>query len=124
MLVEVPKWMFDAAECAEMRIEALARIDCETLRALMKTIIEQRASLKSAVIQPQTTGQAGYGDTDGSSKSEEAVDVVRRTTRRAALERSPPADKGRSGKPSGALADQHAGRQSSSRPAGAKRRTR
>jgi hypothetical protein len=52
MLVEVPKWMFDAAECAEMRIEALARIDCETLRALMKTIIEQRASLKSAVIQP------------------------------------------------------------------------
>lgn len=124
MLVEVPKWMFDAAECAEMRIEALARVDCETLRALKKAIIEQRASLRSAVIQPQATGQAGSGDTDGSSNSEEAVDVVRRSTRRAALERSHPADKSRSGKPSGAVVDQHADKQSGSRLAGARRRTR
>ena len=120
MLVEVPKWMFDAAECAQMRLEAFPYVDCETLRSLERTLMEQRASLRSTVIQPLPTGHAGSGDTDGSdprSKMEKAVGAVRRTTRRSALERSVSTDTSRSSKPAGAVAHQHADRQSRLRPA-------
>ena len=120
MLVEVPKWMFDAAECAQMRLEAFPYVDCETLRSLERTLMEQRASLRSTVIQPLPTGHAGTGGTDGSdprSKMEKAVGAVRRTTRRTALERSVSTDTSRSSKPAGAVAHQHADRQSRLRPA-------
>src|SRR6202165_775545 len=115
MLVEVPKWMFDAVECAGMRIEAVPRVDCEKLRILKKAIVDLRASSQAAVIQPQPTGQPGFGDTDDSDpcgKCKETVGAVRRTTRRTALARSLSGDTSRSGKPAGAIAPQHSNRQS------------
>jgi hypothetical protein len=59
MLVEVPRWMFDAAHCATMRAAGFAYVDCATLRALKITIAEQRASINTgkAVIQPQVPGK-------------------------------------------------------------------
>ena len=127
MLVEVPKWMFDAVECAGMRIETVPHVDCEKLRMLKKAIVDLCASFPVAVIQPQPTGQSGSGDTDGSdpcSKSKETVGAVRRTTRRAALERSLSGDASRSSKPAGATTPQHSNRQSRSRSARTKGRAR
>src|SRR5258707_4600852 len=45
MLVEVPRWMFDAAQCATTRLEQQPQVDCATLRTLKSTIAEQRASV-------------------------------------------------------------------------------
>lgn len=39
-LVELPKWMFDAAQCATMRLEEFSHVDCEALLLLMSTIID------------------------------------------------------------------------------------
>lgn len=115
LLVEVPKWMFDAAECASMRIESLPYVDCEKLRIFRKVMVEQRSSLKAVVIQPQPTGEAGSGGTDGRDphgKKENAVSAIQRTTHHATLGRSRPADTSRSSKPAGAVARQHPDRQS------------
>ena len=48
MLVEIPRWMFDAVHCATMRAAELPHVDCATLRALKSTIAEQRASVNTA----------------------------------------------------------------------------
>jgi hypothetical protein len=70
MLVETPKWMFDAAHCATMRLRERPHVDCATLRTLKNSIAEQHASVKAAVLQPQLSRQAGHGDIDdGDSKS-------------------------------------------------------
>lgn len=71
MLVEVPRWMFDAAHCARMRTAELPHVDCAALRALKCTIAEQRASVQTvkAVIQTQVSRQAGDGDTDGNDST-------------------------------------------------------
>ena len=66
MLVEVPKWMFDAAHCATLRLAEQPHVDCATLRTLKSSIAEQRVSVKVSVLQPQLSRQAGHGDTDGS----------------------------------------------------------
>jgi hypothetical protein len=90
MLVEVPKWMFDAY-CATMRLVDDPHVDCATLRALRNTIAEQSLSVKTAVLQPQLTRQAGDGDIDGSDstgKSNNTVGAVRRTARSSTLGRS------------------------------------
>jgi hypothetical protein len=103
MLVEVPKWMFDAAECASMRIEKIPHVDCARLRALSKAMTEHRASFKPTVIQPQLSGQAGNGGTDGSdsnNKTATATGVVQRTPRLTGLERSRRVDASRIGEPS------------------------
>lgn len=112
MLVEVPKWMFDAAECGRMRIENIPHVDCTILRALSSTITEQRASLKPAMIQPQLSRQVGNGGTDGSdSKNSAAITtgVVQRTTRPTALERSRRVDASRGGEPCGAASSKRSG---------------
>jgi hypothetical protein len=70
MLVEIPKWMFDAPHCATMRLRERPHVDCATLRTLKNSIAEQHASVKAAVLQPQLSRQAGHGDIDdGDSKS-------------------------------------------------------
>jgi hypothetical protein len=43
-LLELPKWMFDAAQCATMRIEESSRADCEALLLLKNTIADLFAS--------------------------------------------------------------------------------
>ena len=110
MLVEIPKWMFDAAECGSMRIEKIPHVDCAGLRALSRTITEQRASLKPGVIQPQPSRQAGSGGTDGSfsddSRTAITTGVVQRATHLTALERSRRVDSSRGGEPSGAASRQ------------------
>ena|SRR5258708_32690542 len=68
MLVEIPKWMFDAAQCELMRLVEDPRVDCVTLRALKSAISEQAVSLKSAVLQPQVSRDAGDGDADDTSQ--------------------------------------------------------
>jgi hypothetical protein len=40
MLVEIPRWMFDAVECATMRSAGLPHVGCDALRALKNTINE------------------------------------------------------------------------------------
>jgi len=115
MLVEVPKWMFDLAECGSMRIDADPHVDCATLRLLKKTIIEQRASLKPAVIQPQLSRQAGDGgidDSDSNCPSNNADGVIQRTEHQTELERSRRIDSNRGDKSSGATARQRSGGQS------------
>jgi hypothetical protein len=117
MLVEIPKWMFDAAHCATMRLTEQAYVDCATLRALKNSIAEQRVSVKASVLQPQLSRQAGHGDKDDSdfkSKSDESAGAIRRTTRRTALERSHSIHTRRSEKTSGATARQCSDERSSS----------
>ena len=119
MLVETPKWMFDAAHCATMRVTERPHVDCATLRTLKSSIAEQRVSVKAAVLQPQLSRQAGHGDIDdgdSKSKSDETAGAVRRTTLHSALERSHRAHPRRGGKTSGATASQRSDAQSSSRP--------
>lgn len=119
MLVEIPKWMFDAAHCAALRLTEQPHVDCATLRTLMSSIAEQRVSVKAPVLQPQLSRQAGHGDTDGSpfkKASNNTTGAVRRTTRRTALERSHPSGARRGGKTSGATPRQCPDERSSSRP--------
>jgi hypothetical protein len=119
MLVEIPKWMFDAAHCATLRVTEQPHVDCAALCTLKNSIAEQRVSVKASVLQPQLSRQAGDGDTDDSdfkSKSEETAGAVRRTNRRTTLERSHPTHARRSGKTSGATACQRSDEPSSSRP--------
>jgi hypothetical protein len=92
MLVEVPRWMFDAAHCARMRAAELPHVDCATLRALKSTIAEQRASVNTAkaVIQPQVSRQAGDGDTDANdstTSSHGAAGAIRPMPGRTAVAR-------------------------------------
>ena len=118
MLVETPKWMFDAAHCATLRLTEQPHVDCATLRSLKNSIAEQRVSWK-AVLQPQLSRPAGDGDRDDGdfkSKSDDTDGAVRRTTHRTALERSHRAHARRGGKTSGATASQCSDERSSSRP--------
>lgn len=43
-LVEIPRWMFDAAECATMRAAEQPHVDCEALRVLKNTMRELSVS--------------------------------------------------------------------------------
>lgn len=117
MLVEIPKWMFDAAHCATMRLTEQAYVDCATLRALKNSIVEQRVSVKVSVLQPQLSRQAGQGDKDdcNSKSKDKSAGAIRRTTRRTSLERPQPTHTRRTGKPSGAAAHQCSDEQSSLR---------
>ena len=118
MLVEIPKWMFDAAHCATLLLAEQPHVDCATLRTLKSSIAEQHVSVKASVLQPQLSRQAGHGDTDGSpfkKISNNTTGAVRRTTRRTALERSHPTDACRGDKTAGATARQCSDERSSSR---------
>lgn len=124
MLIEIPKWMFDAAHCATMRLVDDPRVDCETLRRLKTTIARQRVSVEPTVLQPQVTRQAGDGDTDGSNspnKSNITTGAIRRTASHTKLERSHRADTERSAQTTVATARQRSDKQSSSRPSKARR---
>jgi hypothetical protein len=117
LLVEVPKWMFDTAECARMRIADVPHVDCVTLRALRRTIAEQRAFLTAAVIQPQLSRHAGHGGTDDSdskNRSNNPDEVVQPTPSLAALERSHPAHARRGSQASGATVVRRLDKRSSS----------
>jgi hypothetical protein len=119
MLVEIPKWMFDAVHCATLRLTEQPHVDCATLRTLKSSIVEQRVSVKTSVLQPQLSRQAGHGDTDGSSftkTSNDTTGAVRRTTRRTALVRPHATRARRGGKTSGATPRQCSDGRSSSRP--------
>lgn len=109
MLVEIPKWMFDAARCAMMRFAELPQVDCATLRALKSTIAEQHVSVKAAVIQPQLSRQAGHGGSDDNNfgrTSKDTTGTLRRTARSTALERSARTKAGRGRDTSGTTAGQ------------------
>jgi len=117
MLVEMPRWMFDAAECSTMQLVEWPYVDCVTLLSLKNTIAEQSVSATGAVLQTQVSRQAGHGDTDGSdstSKSNETAGAVRRTSRRTSLVRSNRIHPGRGGPASIAIAGQRSKRKSSS----------
>lgn len=124
MLVEIPKWMFDAAHCATIRLVDDPQVDCGTLRTLKSTISEQRVSVKAVVLQPQVSRQAGDGDTDdidSPSKSKNTTGAVRRAAGLAKLERSHRADAERHGQIISATAHQRSNKQSSSRPSRTRR---
>src|SRR6266566_6636462 len=116
MLFEIPRWMFDAAQCATMRLaELFPHVDCATLRALRSMIAEQCVSAEAVVLQPQLSRQAGHGGTDGNDSKRTpncTAGAVRPTPRRTTLERSHPTDPHRSGKTSGATAGRRSGEQS------------
>jgi len=110
MLVELPRWMFDAAHCATMRLVDEPHVDCAALRILARTIAEQSVSIEPVVVvQPQATRQAGHGDTDdliSKGQSNIPASAVRRQASRAALERSQPVDAERSSQASSATPPQ------------------
>ena len=127
MLVEVPRWMFDAAQCTSMRLAEVPHVDCSTLRRLKNTIAEQRVSVKTggaAVVQPQLSRQAGDGDIDGNDSkttSNEPVGAVRRTPSRTALARSRRIHPRRGGRNSDATAAQRSRGQSEPSPSDTRR---
>jgi hypothetical protein len=43
MLVEVPRWMFDAGHCAAIRLAELAHVDSAALQALKRLLDAQRS---------------------------------------------------------------------------------
>jgi hypothetical protein len=91
MLVEIPKWMFDATRCASMRFAELPQVDCATLRALESMIVEQCVSAKAVVLQPQLSRHTGHGGTDGNNferTSKDTAGAVQRMPRRTVLEQS------------------------------------
>lgn len=118
MLVEIPKWMFDAAECARMRLANDPHVDCATLRILKSTITEQIVSLKAAVLQPQISRHAGDGDADDTSPctSSPPTGAIRRAGRRAKLERSQRVDAERCSQASRSTSHKCADQQASPRP--------
>jgi hypothetical protein len=118
MLAEVPRWMFDAAECATMQLVEQPHVDCGTLRHLKNTITEQHVPVSAAMLQPQGSRQAGHGDMDGNdstSKTTDTVGAVRRTSRRPALVRSNRTQTRRGGQTSSPAAYQCRNEQPSSR---------
>jgi hypothetical protein len=90
MLMEIPKWMFDAAHCVPMRLVDDPHVDCATLRTLKSAISEQSVSLNAGVLQPQVSRQPGDGDADDTSPrtSNYPTGAVRRAALPAKLERS------------------------------------
>jgi hypothetical protein len=46
MLVEIPRWMFDASHCAAMRLAELASVDWRSLEALNALITARRNSVE------------------------------------------------------------------------------
>lgn len=42
MLIEIPRWMFDAGQCVSMRCADLAYVDCRALQALMRILAASR----------------------------------------------------------------------------------
>jgi hypothetical protein len=119
MLIEIPKWMFDAAHCSTMRLVDIPRVDCETLRELKATSARFRVSVEPAMLQPQVSRQPGDGDADESdspSKSKRTAGAVRRTAGSAKLERSHRTDAPRDGKIASPTARQRSVKPSRSRP--------
>jgi hypothetical protein len=109
MLVEVPKWMFDAAHCATMRVAEVPHVDCATLRILESTIAEQCVSVKAVVLQPQVSRHTGHGGSDDNNfgrTSKDAADAVQRTLRRTVLEQSRRVNARRGSQTSGEAATQ------------------
>ena len=90
MLVEIPKWMFDSAHCAPMRLVDDPHVDCATLRTLRSTLSEQNVSMKAVVLQPQVSRDAGDGDANDTfpCTSTCPTGVVRGAGRRTRMERS------------------------------------
>jgi hypothetical protein len=117
MLVEVPRWMFDASKCARMRLAEIPHVDCATLCTLKVTIAEQYVSVKTVVLQPQLPKQVNHGGTDANTskkKSNGAVGVVQRKSRCATLARSQRAHTHRGNQPSSPPARQRSHRKSGS----------
>jgi hypothetical protein len=119
MLVEIPKWMFNAAHCATLRLAELPYVDCATLRSFNNSMAEQRVSVKALMLQPQLSRQAGHGDTNDSdfkNKLDATAGDVRGTTRHTTVERCSPTHARRGSKTSGGTARQCSDEQSSSHP--------
>jgi hypothetical protein len=119
MLIEIPKWMFDAVHCATMCLVDDPQVDCGTLRSLKSTISEQHVSVNAVVLQPQVSRQAGDGDTDDidfPSKSNNTTGAVRREAGVAKLERTHRANAERCGQITGATAHPRSDQQASSHP--------
>ena len=51
-VLEIPRWMFDAAECATMRTGELPYVNCEALRALKSTMTEMRVPESESMLKP------------------------------------------------------------------------
>jgi hypothetical protein len=45
MLVEIPRWMFDAGHCAAVRLAELPHVDCTALQALKRMLAMQRTDV-------------------------------------------------------------------------------
>lgn len=119
MLIKIPKWMFDAAHCATMRLVSDPCVDCETLRELKATIARLSVSVESAMLQPQVSRRAGYGDTtddsDSATKSKSTASAVRRTARSPKLERSHRTDAPRCGETTSPATGERSSKPSGSR---------
>ena len=118
MLVEIPNWMFDSAECEPMRLVDDPHVDCATLRTLRSAISEQNVSLKAVVLQPQVSRHAGDGDADDtlSCTSSDPAGTVRRANRRAKLERSQRVGAERCSQTNRSTSHNCSGKQASSHP--------
>ena len=63
MLIAIPRWMFDSAICATMRLEARPVACCTALRAARELLRELSATASSKVLNPRRS-QDGPGDAD------------------------------------------------------------
>lgn len=93
MLVELPKWMFDSAECSTMRLAECPRVDVLALRSVAQLILDHDVSRTTSASE-----SADPGDKNESAVKTtvtETDDAVRRKTPAIRMARSDRDHKGR-----------------------------
>ena len=79
-LLNIPRWMFDAAACDPMRIDPAPMVGYATLRALQVLLRDLATHVPPPVVKPHSS-QYDYGDGDGTKpkkKPAHAINVVLR----------------------------------------------
>jgi len=93
MLVAIPRWMFDAAACATMRLEEKPVVDCAALRAVQGLIGELCTGASHGVLQHQLSQPENHGDADANDQphsiSNQSAGVVLRASAAAAVAEPP-----------------------------------
>jgi hypothetical protein len=72
VLLQIPRWMFDAAACEAMGIGPAPRVDYTTLRALQTFLLDLGAPVTPPVVKPRLS-QSDHGDGDGNKLQQRPV---------------------------------------------------
>jgi hypothetical protein len=123
--VFIPRWMFEANECALMSISPTPTVSCESLRALRELITAQRATSPS-MIEAESSGQPGQGESNDDiiePRLRQATDSICAKASHTLLERAQPVPTGRSAQTAGLSNGQRARRTAARKLAAARDRS-